>query len=51
MAFVPLNESQIKNNPEIRKNAYKWKAALRWCEANDHKFKIITEKHLKFPIR
>lgn len=50
MAYVPLNEAQIKNSPEHRKNAHKWKAAIAWCKMNGHIFKIITEKQLKIPL-
>lgn len=50
MAYVPLNEAQIKNSPEHRKNAHKWRAAINWCKVNNHIFKIITEKQLKLPL-
>lgn len=50
MAFVPLNESQIKRSPEHYKNACKWKAAIEWCKKNNHEFKLITEDQLKKPL-
>jgi len=43
---VPLNESQINKTPDHRRNAFKWKAAIKWCQLNNHQFKIITEKDL-----
>lgn len=45
--LTPLNESQIKRNPVMYKNACKWKAALAWCKQNNCEFKVITELHLK----
>lgn len=50
MAYVPLNNAQIKNSPEHNKNAHKWRAAINWCKLNNHIFKIITEKQLKMPL-
>ncbi|MCK9416604.1 hypothetical protein M0Q97_08115 [Candidatus Dojkabacteria bacterium] len=46
-AFVPLNETQIQRNPTMRKNAFKWRAAIAWCKANDYIFRVITEKDLE----
>lgn len=43
----PLNESQIKRNPIMYKNACKWKAAIAWCKQNGYEFKVVTEKHLE----
>lgn len=50
LSLSPLNESQIKSNPAIYKNACKWKAALAWCKLNGYEFKVITEQHLKTRI-
>ncbi len=48
--LTPLNESQIKTNPAIYKNACKWKSAILWCKANGYIFKVINEKHLKTKV-
>lgn len=48
--LTPLNESQIERNPEIYKNACKWKAAIAWCKHNGYAFKVVTEDHLKTKI-
>lgn len=50
LAFVPLNESQLKKSPEHFKNANKWRAAIAWCKRNNHTFKLITESQLKQPL-
>lgn len=50
LAYVPLNNAQIRNSPEHRKNACKWRAAIHWCKINNHIFKIITETQLKIPL-
>ena len=44
--LTPLNESQIKRNPAMYKNACKWKAAIKWSKLNNYKFRVITEKNL-----
>lgn len=46
MAKSPRTKNQIKSDPEIRKNAYKWKAAIEWCKNNGMEFKVITDEHL-----
>lgn len=46
-SLTPLNESQIKRNPIMYKNACKWKAAIEWCKKNNYKFIVVTEKHLE----
>lgn len=46
-ALTPLNESQIKKDPVMYKNACKWKHAIAWCEQNGYKFLVLNEKHLK----
>jgi hypothetical protein len=43
----PLNESDMRKNPTMYKNACKWNAAVKWCKANNYIFKVITEKNLK----
>jgi hypothetical protein len=45
-SLVPMNESQIKKNPMVYKNATKFKAAIAWCKVNNYEFKIVTENHL-----
>jgi hypothetical protein len=49
--FVPMNESEIRLNPVIYKNACKWKYAIQWCKLNGYEFKIVTEKNLSFNIK
>ena len=35
-------------NPEIRKNAYKWRAAIEWCRMHEnYEFKVITDKDIR----
>lgn len=46
-SLTPLNESQIRRNPMMYKNACKWKYAIQWCKQNGFIFKVITEQHLK----
>jgi len=43
----PRCKSLIKTNPEIRKNAYKWSEAIKFCEKNGWIFKVITEQYIK----
>lgn len=50
MSYVPINEAQIFRNPDMYKNACKWKAAIGWAKQNDYQFLIITEKHLQTKI-
>lgn len=50
LAYVPMNNTQIRNSPEHNKNAHKWRAAINWCKLHNHEFKIITEKQLKLPL-
>lgn len=50
LEFVPLNESQIKRDPVMQKNACKWRSAIQWAKFNGYEFKIVTEKHLKTRI-
>jgi hypothetical protein len=40
------SRSFLRDSFEYIKNKAKWKAALAYCEANDAKFKLITEKDL-----
>lgn len=49
-SLSPLNESQIKRNPVMYKNACKWRAAIQWCKQNGYEFKVITEKHLQTSV-
>lgn len=50
LSLSPLNESQIRRNPAIYKNACKWRAAIEWCKAHDYKFKVVTEEQLKTKV-
>lgn len=35
-------------NPDIRKNAYKWQAAINWCKLHEnYEFKVITDQDIK----
>jgi len=45
-AFTPINESQIRRNPIMYKNACKWKAAIQYCKKMNFEFKIVTESQL-----
>ena len=40
----PVNEENKWGMREYIRNRCKWKAAKEWCDANDIKFKILTEK-------
>ena len=46
MAFVPLNEAQIRRSPEIYKNYMKWQAAKKWAGENGFEFVVVTERDL-----
>lgn len=50
MAFVPLNEAQIRRNPEIYKNYMKWNAAQKWANENGFIFKVVTERDLNIKL-
>lgn len=50
LAFVPLNESQIKRNPVMYKNYMKWKYATEWCKQNGFQFKVVTERELSTSV-
>ena len=39
-------KSYMRENMEYIKNQAKWSAAMEYCENNNMKFKIITEKEL-----
>jgi hypothetical protein len=45
--LCPLNESQIRRNPTMKKNAAKWSAAINWCKSNGYVFRVITEIDLQ----
>jgi len=48
--LTPLNESDLRTNFTMYKNACKWRAAISWCKANGYTFKIINEQHLKTKV-
>lgn len=50
LSQTPLNESQIRMNPDMYRNHCKWSAALEFCKQKGYEFKIVTEKQLKIPL-
>lgn len=46
MTKAPLNEAQIRLSDDHKRNAHKWRQALKWCKLNNHTFRLITEKQL-----
>jgi hypothetical protein len=46
----PQNNAQIKRDPDVYKNACKWKAALQFAKLKGYQFKVVNEKHLKTRI-
>ena len=50
LSQTPLNESQIRMNPDMYRNHCKWSSALEFCKQKGYEFKIVTEKQLKIPL-
>jgi hypothetical protein len=48
--LTPLNESDLRTNFTMYRNACKWKAAIAWCKLNGYIFKIINEEQLKTKV-
>jgi TnsA endonuclease N terminal. len=47
LAQSPRTKDSIKNSSDIRKNAYKWHHAIKFCEEKGWEFKVITEEYIK----
>lgn len=46
-SLVPQCLNDIKRNWEMKRNAAKWAAAIKWAKEHDYEFKIVTENHLR----
>lgn len=44
---VPLNENQMRMNPDVMKNHCKFSAAIQYCKQKNWEFRIITEDSVK----